>query len=422
MATEKTTSNGGRATAARATAQTMSRAAGATRARRGPTTRVRRAAASTEVAVDAIDPTRRSIHRTLVSLAWFPDRDAPSPEADKLGYLSPLTVRESTRLPFNVTSQALLAKLEHAMASGLRPTGVAPALTSVGQMVERDLVFDASSTLDAEAVGRTRAPALDLHGMYGRGPALDPFLYRFPTSGRTTAIKMAPVPHRSARPGLPSDLRPTMLRFHDAVVDRLLAAEADGHVFVEAKRIVTHHYQWAVVQDLLTRVCGAAAVLRALGEVTVPVNGAFRMPAELAVTASCLGRGTTRHDLLRGLALGLPSGQGMAELFGFPALTDAQLEAGLPPSEAAVLDAQGQLLRKKTPLGYYVLREAAVLHQGQQLGPVGGKIVADTFVRMLKRDGGSYLNASGFTPILPSAVPGEFTFADLVRFAGVTPP
>jgi hypothetical protein len=78
---------------------------------------------------------------------------------------------------------------------------------------------------------------------------------------------------------------------------------------------------------------------------------------------------------------------------------------------------------RRTPLWYYVLREAAVLGSGNNLGPVGAKIVADTFVRMLKRDGGSYLNVSGgFTPILPAAVAADFTFADLMIFAGVTQP
>ena len=47
------------------------------------------------------------------------------------------------------------------------------------------------------------------------------------------------------------------------------------------------------------------------------------------------------------------------------------------------------MLLKKTPLWYYVLREAAVLDGGDRLGPVGGRIVAETFVRMLKRDGNS---------------------------------
>jgi hypothetical protein len=103
-------------------------------------------------------------------------------------------------------------------------------------------------------------------------------------------------------------------------------------------------------------------------------------------------------------------------------MTAAQLTSGLPAAEVAVLNASGGLLLNKTPLWYYVLREAAVLAGGNQLGPVGRRIVAETFVRLLKRDASSYLNSGGFTPMLPSATPGDFTVADLVTFAGVTQP
>lgn len=129
------------------------------------------------------------------------------------------------------------------------------------------------------------------------------------------------------------------------------------------------------------------------------------------------------RNLRRGVALGLPSGQGMANSFGLPPMTAAQLTSGLPANEVAVLNSGGGLLLNKTPLWYYILREAAVLGNGNQLGPVGARIVAETFVRILKRDASSYLNApGGFTPMLPSAAPNDFTVADLVNFAGVTQP
>ena len=67
-------------------------------------------------------------------------------------------------------------------------------------------------------------------------------------------------------------------------------------------------------------------------------------------------------------------------------MTSAELTQGLPPNEVALLQSNGTLLLKKTPLWYYVLREAAVLSGGNKLGPVGARIVAETFVRMLKRD------------------------------------
>ena len=130
-----------------------------------------------------------------------------------------------------------------------------------------------------------------------------------------------------------------------------------------------------------------------------------------------------QRNLRRGLALGLPSGQGMAKHFGVRADDGRAAQQGLPAGEVAVLNASGGLLLKKTPLWYYVLREAAVLGGGNQLGPVGARIVAETFVRMLKRD-------AVVVPERPrrvhadaaSATAGDFTFADLVTFAGVTQP
>ena len=129
------------------------------------------------------------------------------------------------------------------------------------------------------------------------------------------------------------------------------------------------------------------------------------------------------RNLRRGLALGLPSGQGMANHFGDSPLTTAELTQGLPANEANLLQSNGGILLNKTPLWYYVLREAHVRGGGNVLGPVGGRIVAETFARILKRDPSSYLNdPGGGTPFLPSSTPGDFTFADLLNFAEVTLP
>jgi hypothetical protein len=89
----------------------------------------------------------------------------------------------------------------------------------------------------------------------------------------------------------------------------------------------------------------------------------------------------------------------------------------------AVLSSSGGLLLNKTPLWYYVVCGAAVLADGNQLDPVGSRIVAETLVWILKRDASSYLNvASRFTAIIPSSTSRNFTVADLVTFAGVTQP
>ena len=147
-------------------------------------------------------------------------------------------------------------------------------------------------------------------------------------------------------------------------------------------------------------------------------NGLASLPGFTGLMAELAIR-----NLLRGLALGLPSGQGMAKQFSVTPLDSAQLTQGLPADELNALTAGGQALLKRTPLWYYVLREAAVLQNGDQLGPVGGRIVAETLVRILKRDPDSFINANGgFIPFLPSATAGTFTFTDLLAFSGMNRP
>lgn len=80
-------------------------------------------------------------------------------------------------------------------------------------------------------------------------------------------------------------------------------------------------------------------------------------------------------------------------------------------------------LRTKTPLWYYVLREAELKGKGNQLGPCGARILAETFFRMLDEDPKSYLNKNPrFKPSLPRIAGkkrGDFDMADLLNFAGV---
>ncbi|MCB9663610.1 MAG: hypothetical protein H6732_05840 [Alphaproteobacteria bacterium] len=503
----------------------------------------------------ALGAKARRFHGAKFSLAYFPPglwKPAHKRCGNWFGYLSPALLRRRTRLLPNPQNQALLDELGALMGDLGRetpPDSTIPAgFTYAGQFIDHDITLDVSSSLDTPAnandIPNMRTPALDLDNVYGRGPALDPFLYDFPppSSPTPTAIRMAlgrNLPSGAGGPTGPANnpgamqqqtdwdvprvdnadhtavigdprndenlivaqLQHAMLRFHNAVVDHLVATGFAGDIFLEAKRLAVQHYQWAVVHDFLGRICGTAAVNAAMAGVSAGVGSSFRMPVEFAVGAYRFGHSMIRdrywlnfnfpgaslgevfafnrvpnlpvrsnwvvdfnaffetgnpivvfnrarpidsvlaagleslpglagmlavlaqRNLRRGLMLGLPSGQGMAKLFGVPKLTEAQLTSGLPANEVAVLQKHGKRLLKKTPLWYYVLREARVLGGGNRLGPVGGRIVAETFVRILKRDGDSYLNTgTPFTPSLPSAAPGQFTFADLVNFAGVTAP
>jgi hypothetical protein len=88
-------------------------------------------------------------------------------------------------------------------------------------------------------------------------------------------------------------------------------------------------------------------------------------------------RSLALRNLRRGRQLGLPSGEDVAEAMGEQKLTRAQLGASPP-----------------TPLWFYLLREAAVKGDppGQRLGPVGGRIVAETFLGLMLADEQSYVS------------------------------
>jgi hypothetical protein len=114
------------------------------------------------------------------------------------------------------------------------------------------------------------------------------------------------------------------------------------------------------------------------------------------------------RDLLRARALDLPSGEAVAEALGAAPLTRDEL--ALPNA-----DWQGG-----TPLWYYILREAEVRHNGERLGEVGGRIVAEVLVGLVDADPTSYRAFQpDWRPTLPGAVPGDFAMGDLLQMAGV---
>lgn len=114
-------------------------------------------------------------------------------------------------------------------------------------------------------------------------------------------------------------------------------------------------------------------------------------------------------NLLRNLTFSLPSGQAVAKAMGIPLLPASKLK-----------DLKPLHLDERTPLWFYLLRESEVKKAGKQLGPVGGRIVAEVFIGLLQGDGMSYLRQDPeWTPTLPSANRGKFEMTDLLQFAGV---
>jgi Animal haem peroxidase len=123
---------------------------------------------------------------------------------------------------------------------------------------------------------------------------------------------------------------------------------------------------------------------------------------EVEVYRSLAGR-----DLQRGHAYGLPSGESVARAMG---------ETPLDPQETG-LGSSGW--SGETPLWLYVLSEAGVSGDGERLGPVGGRIVAEVLLGIIDADPASYRSREpGWAPPLPAR--GErFELTDmLIPLAG----
>lgn len=416
--------------------------------------------------------------------------------------------------------------------------------TYLGQFVDHEVTLDLSSLSDKErdplGLENFRTPALDLDNVYGLGPDGSPHLLaRDPSNlssrgpklliGKNINVEFGGVtgdfnndlprsPEGMALIGDPrndenllvAQTHLAFLKFHNKVCDKL---ESEGvpsnQIFEEARRTVTHHYQWIVLHDWMERLCGegtTAQILRVgrkhyrfkktpyipvefsaaayrlghsmvrqrysqnkvfpdvgfdllfrfsglsgeiagdlaptpptgptpvsvlpsnriidwrrfhevAGSDSVPFNFSRKLDPLLAPELHNLpggGGNLALRNLQRGVRLGLPSGQGVAKAIGVSnPLTPEEIATG-PDGE----EAKKQGLHTATPLWYYILKEAQVKENGEQLGPVGATIISEVFVGLVHGDDQSYLgqNDKDWQPTLPSKEPGNFTMADMLTF------
>ena len=150
------------------------------------------------------------------------------------------------------------------------------------------------------------------------------------------------------------------------------------------------------------------------------------LPGQAAGTASTI---LATRNLLRGEQLGLPSGQDVARAMGIKPLSDDRILVGqaLGPGmdTTTSITSLSSAFTGKAPLWTYVLAEAAnetfTVRDGKivgtrsavsRLGPVGGRIVAETIIGLLEADAGSVLHHPEFTPVVRDHV--QFAFSDLV--------
>lgn len=416
----------------------------------------------------------------------------------------------------------------------------------LGQFVDHDITRDkrllAEAGPDVEATLNFRTPRLDLEHLYGKNPASVPFLYErdgerlklgptleapgsdghplpssfndLPRDSDGTAILIDP---RNDEALIVAQLHVLFAKFHNRVLELIrnepaLSPGSDTNLFDQARRFVTWHYQWIVLNDFLPFVV-RSAVLRDIQRAGskprlfqrwhTPKDHPIALPIEFTVAAFRFGhsmvqdeydlnrhiggvssseivrmtkRGggiTTRlpanyvvewhrffagipgqlnraqeidtfvtemlYDLpkktedalrshsdpgtmgfqsgekmmpplpemtlKRGSRVRLPSGQEFARRFGYAPIEPEKI----PP----LFDGESVFpteLRRRTPLWYYLLREAIVepnsepttepvRRQLQKLGTIGSRIVAETLYQVLNADRHSIFHAGrGWTP------------------------
>jgi len=176
-----------------------------------------------------------------------------------------------------------------------RTETVPVGLIFFGQFVDHDITLDASTTFnsvidDPGGVENLRTPTLDLDCIYGLGPEAQPYL--FAQGGAFGGAKLLTGADNPGQAGLAdhdllrspngraiigdprndenrviSQIQLAIIRFHNHVCDVLNAEHGyEGHdLYEEARREVTWHYQYALVNDFLTAICGTPVVRRILG-------------------------------------------------------------------------------------------------------------------------------------------------------------
>lgn len=159
------------------------------------------------------------------------------------------------------------------------------------------------------------------------------------------------------------------------------------------------------------------------------VNPLSNLPPAVASNPASL----PARNLLRGLHLGLPTGQHVAHAMGIEPLDDQDILIGKATGTASdvksISDSSLNLgaFKKNCPLWTYILAEA-IQHQEEvripvlesvtintpRLGPVGGRIVAEVFLGLLFGDSNSLLS------LRPNWVPeggANYGLKDFVKYA-----
>lgn len=152
------------------------------------------------------------------------------------------------------------------------------------------------------------------------------------------------------------------------------------------------------------------------------VNPLGHLPPSIAAIVPSLAE----RNLLRGLQMGLPSGQAVAHCMGVPVIPDDKLQVGKATEADTVKNPRlvdiSPRFRHNAPLWYYILAEAQQTFIDNKtpihLGPVGGRIVGEVFVGLMLGDHHSFLYQNPDWQPLPQFLKnGKFGMAELIAQA-----
>jgi hypothetical protein len=162
------------------------------------------------------------------------------------------------------------------------------------------------------------------------------------------------------------------------------------------------------------------------------VNPLSVLPASVAVNPSVLAQ----RNLERGWRMRLPNGQDVARAMGLVPLTDDKIVIGKFTGDPADIVAasiasvgDGKSFVGNCPLWTYVLAETVESNvrvktlegdkhiKTRKLGPVGGRIVAETFVGLLLADSSSYVSLDPLWEPTRLKVNGVFGLQELIQRA-----
>jgi hypothetical protein len=233
-----------------------------------------------------------------------------------------------------------------------------------GQYLAHDLTADRSPVThhdDGELLRNVRSARLNLECLYGDGPVGSPYMYSradpakllLGLNDRGEPNDLPRNPEGLALAGDPrqdvhvliSQMQVAMIKAHNRLVDRLRAdgvPEAD--LFEDARRSLTWHYQWVVLNDFLPGTVGAERAGRLVEDGPQRFgrrDGTVAIPLEFADAAYRYG-----HSQMRNFYQVAPGGPALAlfpDLIGFRPVPAAKVVdwrllfdvAGEPPAQRA---------------------------------------------------------------------------------------